>query len=315
MKRQLQFDTVSVSYPYVAYTLTVDHATPQEASLFEWLVLSVIQKGNAVPAYRTKSLYELVEQFFFLENAESFLKKTITSLRRAKAIMPIAEEEKPHEPVSAWRVTQQGEQILKNWQSPGSSEQDTLTLYYSTHNNSHPFSVTREGKLAEKPSGALRFPFDAEKDFPDARVQDFLQKLTGKQRKQLDLEWLKDNTSLSVSTFSADVKYRNDELDVVVDENLRLTVEGKKGSLTKAARELLDEQLLAYYAACARDAEGLPDITERIKAGDVKAVSRVQKGAQGKKQLVGKATFLCGSASCVLPCAVTVSEKGEKYES
>lgn len=207
---------VKLSYPCIRYKVGVSHFTARKSTAIEWVILESINRCNTLTQYAGIPISTFFEQIFTISDADMLIRPCLLYLHDmgAISILGIDNETKLSTvPMSNLKLTKTGEEMQKQGLLPGTTSEDTFTIYYDL------ISMTlREDLLLYKENATgIKVMDTNEIEFPSSSIREWLRSLQ-ENRKKMRMNWLSPTTNIQdITLLEETVLWKN------IDKKIDLT--------------------------------------------------------------------------------------------
>ena len=236
---------VKLSFPHVAYDVTVSHCASRQATAFEWVILEAIQASTLDPSFKNAPFSAVFEDLLSIKDADRLIKPVIFDLVGSGMIL--AEGLSDEAPLgkmlmSQFELTEKGQKLRKDGILPGRTMEDVVKVYYNVFEEA--CKESREKNLFPEATGIKVVEADSADDiiFPSAAVMGYLKS----PRSRSNNQWLTKETQIQDLTASgAELSWKNVGRSFEIGRNLTCYFSGiENPSLCAKALERLDLPLI-----------------------------------------------------------------------
>lgn len=236
---------VKLSFPHVAYDVTVSHYASRQATAVEWVILEAIQASTIDPNFKNAPFSAVFEDILSIKDADRLIKPVIFDLVGSGMIL--AEGLSDEAPLgkmsmSQFELTEKGQKLRKDGILPGRTMEDVVQVYYDVFEEA--CKESREKSLFPEATGIKVVEAESADDivFPSAAVMGYLESPRGRSNNQ----WLTKETQIQDLTASeAELSWKNIGRSFEIGKNLTCYFAGMEDpSLFAKALEQLDLPLI-----------------------------------------------------------------------
>ena len=232
---------VKLSFPHVAYDVTVSHYASRQATAVEWVILEAIQASTLDPNFKNAPFSAVFEDILSIKDADRLIKPVIFDLVGSGMILVEGlSDEAPlgKMSMSQFELTEKGQKLRKDGILPGRTMEDVVQVYYDVFEEA--CRESREKNLFPEATGIKVIDAESADDivFPSAAVMGYLESPRGRSNNQ----WLTKETQIQDLTASgAELSWRNIGRPFEIGRNLACYFDGiENPSLCAKALEQLD---------------------------------------------------------------------------
>lgn len=174
---------VKLSFPHVAYDVTVSHYAPRQATAVEWVILEAIQASTLDPGFRDAPSSAIFEEILSIKDADRLIKPVIFDL--VGSGMMLVEGLSDEAPLgkmlmSQFRLTEKGQKLRKDGILPARTMEDVVHLYYDVIKET--CEEGRERHLSPEATGVKVVEAESADDivFPTAAITGYLESSRGR---------------------------------------------------------------------------------------------------------------------------------------
>lgn len=232
---------VKLSFPHVAYDVTVSHYASRQATAVEWVILEAIQASMLDPNFKNAPFSAVFEDILSIKDADRLIKPVIFDLVGSGMILVEGlSDEAPlgKMTMSQFQLTEKGQKLRKDGILPGRTMEDVVQVYYDVFGEA--CKESREKNLFPEATGIKVIEAESADDivFPSAAVMGYLESPRGRSNNQ----WLTKETQIQDLTASgAELSWKNVGRPFEIGRNLACYFNGiENPSLCAKALEQLD---------------------------------------------------------------------------
>lgn len=211
---------VKLSFPHVAYDVTVSHYASRQATAVEWVILEAIQASMLDPSFKNAPFSAVFEDILSIKDADRLIKPVIFDL--VGSGMMLVEGLSDEAPLgkmsmSQFELTEKGQKLRKDGILPGRAMEDVVQVYYDVFEEA--CKESREKNLFPEATGIKVVEAESAEDiiFPSAAVMGYLESPRGRSNNQ----WLTRETQIQDLTASgAELSWKNIGRPFEVGRNL-----------------------------------------------------------------------------------------------
>ena len=218
---------VRLSYPCIRYKVGVSHFTARKSTAIEWVILEAINRCNTLTQYTGISISAFFEQIFTISDADMLIRPCLIYLHDMGAISILGidnETELSTVPMSNLKLTKTGEEMQKQGLLPGTTSEDTFTIYYDL------ISMTlREDSLLYKENATgIKVMDTNEIEFPLSSIRERLRSLQ-ENRKKMRMNWLSPTTNIrDITLLEATDLWKNVDKEIDLTYGMQWRIKGEE---------------------------------------------------------------------------------------
>lgn len=204
---------VTLSYPYVEYTVRVSHFTARKPTAIEWLILEAINKVSVMPNYEGVPVATLFEQIFMISDADLLIRPCLLLLQDMEAIDAVGvsdDTELSTIPMRNLKLTEKGASMQRDGLLPGALDDNNFQIYYDPAKCI--LFETAESRYKDEPAGISTQEIEAVDSilFPVALIQQLLQRKQENYSAHSRFSWLMPTTRIdSIENSGANILWKN----------------------------------------------------------------------------------------------------------
>lgn len=174
---------VKLSFPRVAYDVTVSHYAPRQATAVEWVILEAIQASALDPSFRDAPFAAVFEDILSIKDADRLIKPVIFDLvGSGMLVVEGLSDEAPlgKMPMSQFRLTERGQKLRKDGILPARTMEDVVHVLYDVFKEA--CEEGRERQLSPEATGIKVIEAESADDvvFPSAAITGYLESSRGR---------------------------------------------------------------------------------------------------------------------------------------
>lgn len=197
----MKIDDVSLSYPFIQYSVSVTHFTERKPTAMEWLILEVIKTASDKPKmYADVPFATLLEGIFNITDANLLILPRLLSLQDMQVIEADGlsdDTDLSQVSMRTLRLTRIGAEMQRTGRLPTTPGNDVFSIFYDPVKHQ---LLERADRTAYRDnfSGIPVIAEDAvlEADFPQGTIIHFLQQKQQAAARASQLSWLMSNTRI-----------------------------------------------------------------------------------------------------------------------
>ena len=221
---------VTLSYPFVNYSITVTHFTARRSTAIEWLILESLQRVQTATGYSSMSVENFFSALFGITDTQQMILPCLLDLRDIGALQLDSvydQSDMTQTYLYQLHLTPVGTAMQRDGKLPGAETKDKINYYYNISANKL-LKPSKTSIFYETPSGiAVQEIEDAESiAFPAALINDSLEILKGTNERP---SWLQQETVIREAIpSSSQLVWKNTIRSLMIGEDMHCYIEGEQ---------------------------------------------------------------------------------------
>ncbi len=263
----MKLTDVTLSYPFIQYSVEVTHFTARRSTAIEWLILEAVQRVQQIPQYSGATIEEFFSKIFGITDTNQMIRPCLLNLRDIGALqlnLVYDQTDMSKTTMGQLRLTDVGAAMQKDGKLPSAASTDRIGFFYHVLAN----QLRRDFKTTtyhDKPNGIIVREIESADElvFPEPLVRQTLEAL--KQQTERP-SWLEKETSIQrIIPVKSELVWKNVIKSLVIRSGLICSVESNDNpAIDSAALSGLDLGLTS---------NDLPLIQVRDPDNELKAIA------------------------------------------
>lgn len=254
---------VKLSYPCIRYKVKVSHFTARKSTAIEWVILEAINRCNTLTQYAGIPISMFFEQIFTISDADMLIRPCLLDLQDmgAISILGIDDETKLSTvPMSNLKLTKTGEEMQKQGLLPGTTSDDTFTIYYDLIS----MTLREELLLYKENATGIKVMDTNEIEFPSSSIREWLRSIQ-ENREKMRMNWLSPTTNIeNIDRSEETVLWKN------IDKKIDLTDEMQWRIVGEENEKIHEISLKNTEFPCPEEMRNLPKLNIKSLDDEIK---------------------------------------------